>query len=393
MAELQTITSATDTGRVMADNEDRKIRATINNKSPNTLSGGTVFSDATKGLSLDTSRALTLTDAYANGGITYQNGIDSEYDVAPDPSQLQFLDALNNDTKNKLIGSLPKIGANAKMTTVQPKAEQPNMLKTITGEAGKAVGDTLTALENTAVTDYQNDLTNWVSQGKYWFDPNSELKPDLDKYLDNMPSAVDALRNSAFNKAFHGRTDTAPDAATTFLAPMINPAAVHNKNQAVSTLMNPLNLADRAAGKGFAGYVSSQAIKGAAGGLTGGPKGIAAGAIVGVVKGIFTWFAAKAEDAANAKKAQEAYELSLREWTLKRNQRLIAEKEADFKNRQIAEAEYTVIEDNKKEKAEAKKLQRIGEGRAMLKNVLMNAGKGGQAYRDRRAAAKATRRV
>lgn len=398
MAQLQTIADANKAIDDSAANVQTSVSDYLNKPSstplsvPSTISGGSAIPDATKGLSLNTGSSLTLTDQYAKEGFPNQNDSTSSYDVQQDP----FIKSLEMDKSGRLIGSVPKIGSSAQLKTAGSDGANKTdngMGMTVTGQVSQEVGNTLQALENTAVNDYQNDLAYWQSQGKFWFDPNSEIKPDLDKYLDNMPSAVNALRDSSFNKVFHGRTDTPTDAATTFLAPMINPAAVHNKNQTISTLMNPLNLLDRKAGSGFAGYVSSQAIKGAAGGIGNGAVGAGVGAVVGVVKGIFTWFSAKGEDANNLKQAQQKYELDLQDWTVKRNKRLIAEKEADFKNRQIAEAEYAVVEEGKKDKEEAKKLQRISQGRSMLKNVLMNAGKGGQAYRDRRASAKATRRV
>lgn len=399
--QLQTISKATNE----MDNNDKQFLSTIgeyvsspspqSQSAPNTISGGTVFSDATKGLSLNSGSALAMTDQYANEGFDYQRNSTSAYDVQQDPYKL-FIDALGRDKDGKLIGSAPKIGANAQLKVAGSDGTSKTdsgMGMTIAGEVGKTVGDTLTALENTAVNDYQNDMTFWESQGKYWFNPNSEIKPDLDKYLANMPSAVDALRNSGMNALQKGKTDSFGEGAYNML---LNPAATKGTNPGLMVL-NPatplFNAFDRKAGQGFSGYVGSQAAKGAMSGMAGGGIGAGVGAVVGVVKGIFTWFSAKGEDAANKKKAKEEYEIALREWTLKKNQRQIAEQEADFQNRQNAEAQISANEEAKKEKAEAKKLQRISEGRAMLKSVLMNAGKSSQAYRDRRAQVKSSRRV
>lgn len=246
-----------------------------------------------------------------------------------------------------------------------------------------AAGELFSSLDNASMNDYQNDVQFWTSQGKFWFDPNSEIKPDLDKYLDNMPSAVDSLRGHGVAALHKGDTNTAGEVLQNVF---INPAAAKTKNKAISYIINPLSAFDKIGGDGFAGYVGAKA---AEGGMAGG----APGAVIGIVKGIFTWFSAKGEDAKNAEKARQEVEIAERDWTVKRNKRQVAEKEADFKNRQAAEATHAATEENKKDQAEAKKLQRISQGRAMMKNVLMNAGKGSQAYRDRRASVKASRRV
>lgn len=253
MAGLQTIS---DANRAI-DDSTANVQSAVNDylnkpgasSAPNTISGGTSTFNTTKGLKLDSGSALALTDQYANEGFAYQNDSTPSYDVQQDP----FIKSLEMDKSGRLIGSVPKIGSNAQLKTAGSDGTNKTdsgMGMTVAGQVSQEMGNTLQALENTAINDYQNDLTYWQSQGKFWFDPNSELKPDLDKYLDNMPSAVDALRGSGMNALQKGKTDTFGEGAYNIL---LNPAAGNHSNKAVSYVLNPLSALDKKAGSGFAG--------------------------------------------------------------------------------------------------------------------------------------------
>ncbi len=370
MAELQTIDTSRTTQRLM-DSADRKIRSTMDKYDPPktiTGAGGSLFnnaasglsldsgsalktlassssgdgptsssgpvgtiSHATEGLSLNTDKAKALSDKYARGEFKYQHDASAPYDVPlPDDS---FIVALENDKNGRLIGASPR--------------KSTEIAKGILGPVANTISDTITAMENAAVNDYQNDLQYWTAQGKYWFDPNSEVKPDIDSYLDLMPKATEALKG------------------------------------------------------GPAGYIGTQvakgAMSGAAGGLAGGGVGAGigagVGAAVGLVKGIFTWFSAKKEDRENQERVQKEFERFEKEWTIRYNKRRLAKDQAHFEKRNQAMEQDSVKKQNEKERAEAKKASSIRENRALMKNALMSAGKAGQAYRDRRVAAKASRRV
>ena len=64
------------------------------------------------------------------------------------------------------------------------------------GIAGSVVGNMAQRKAESATNEYNKMLENWMAQGKYWFDPNSNVTPDFDEYIDGMPSSTDAAADS-----------------------------------------------------------------------------------------------------------------------------------------------------------------------------------------------------
>lgn len=301
-----------------------------------------------------------------------------------------------NDPTGKYIGATvkpidpsAKVRAQAVMDQTEPgKAFNEAMGK---GDGGKGldfakdassaasgVADRLfTATQNVTQNQRQADLIKWKEDGKYWFDPNSDLKPDLDTYLSQMPSATDALVQGSPIAKLGLNKNAAGNTASSVL---INPSGFKVKNQAVSNILNPTNLADRKMGEGFANYVGSKAAQGAmSSGL--GPQMIVGG-IVGMFEGIFGWTEAKDEDTRNKKAATEEYKKALRDWTVNRNKRLIAEKQEKYAEQQAALDRSETLQKTKG----AEKALNIAARRKQIATVLANTGSISKSNRDQRLA-------
>lgn len=299
------------------------------------------------GMSLKMPASLGMQDytEYKKGNLDKQFYSTPPYDVQPNSQQ--FMAALMEDEKNLLIGALPAIGQgqNARLKTAGSDGggggQFSSFMKQVgvqgVSEVGKMVGDTISAVQNTRFNDYQDDLTYWLSQGKFWFDPKAELKPDLEAYLAQMPNAVDAVGGG---KAFG------------------------------------LNIGGGMASGAAAGFAS------------GGPIGAAAGAVVGgltgLVKSIFTHRAAKDQDKKNKERARQQYEKELKEWTINRNKRIIAQNELDAAKRNQA-LEAKIAKDEAAEAAtKIKKELSAIERRDLIKSAILTAGNAGREYRQRR---------
>ena len=290
-----------------------------------------------------------------------------------------FMDSLSSDTENRMIGAVPKIASGARFkysgpstTAISPSSTKSSGVGAQFGSAagaaaGQAVGETLQALENTAMNEYEDDMTRWLAEGKYWFAPDAELKPDLEAYLDKMPSAVESLKGSGMNAIQKGSTDTVGEGVYNVA---LNPAALKTNNRAVSGVLNPLSLLDKSQGEGFAGYVGSQAAKGAITGSAGGWIGSIVGAAVGVVKGIFTWGAAKREDKKINEDVRVELEKKLKEWTVNKNKRLIAEQAAEEARRQAAFTDMVISKKAKKGTTDLNKAKVATSKRQLMRAAL-----------------------
>lgn len=296
------------------------------------------------GLSLSMPKTLGQADytEYSAGNFDKSLYSSSPYDVQPDTEQ--FMLSLMEDNKNKLIGSIPRIGQNADLKFAGSEAVKPSLWSQVGKQvgvqglqaAGNMIGNTLSTLENTQYNDYQNDMNYWLSQGKFWFDPKSELTPDIDTYVAQMPSAVQAVGGA----------------------------------------------------RSFASNIAGGMATGAAAGLGAGPVGAAVGAgiggLTGLVKSLFTYNSAKNEDAKNRSRAMQAYERDLKEWTINKNKRIIAQMEADAQNRNAAQSALTAKNEAMEAAADVKKENSARERRAVIKNAIMTAGNAGREYRQRR---------
>jgi len=145
-----------------------------------------------------------------------------------------------------------------------------------------------------------------------------------------------------------------------------------------------LSLLDKSQGEGFAGYVGSQAAKGAMTGSAGGWIGSIVGAAVGVVKGIFTWGAAKREDKKINEDVRVELEKKLKEWTVNKNKRLIAEQKAEEARRQAAFTDMVISKKAKKGTTDLNKAKAAISKRQLMRAALLTAGSKNREYRQKR---------
>lgn len=303
------------------------------------------------GLSLDNSSDVV---DYKSGNL-----MDGEYDDS-------FLFELYQDDTNRLIGSVPKIGESKpeslrlkdpsfvseykagnlskdfyKPGSTEESASQPSKQQDfgkIAAQAGTVASDLMNANSNLSRTEYQNDLAYWEGQGKYWFNPYSDVEPDLESYMDMMPSSTESLEKGT--------------------------------------------LTGGALGGGEAEYVFNKAGQRAVQGSALGPWGAAAGGAIGIVEGLFSWGAAEEEEKKHAKRAQSQFERALKEWTIRKNRRLSSQRQQGY-DRRVSERE------KREAKEKAKKREKavgISERRRQMMDVLMNAGNVSKAARQERLA-------
>lgn len=250
-----------------------------------------------------------------------------------------------------------------------------------------ALGRYMDARQQGAVNDYNVDVTNWKEEGKYWFDPTSELRPDLNRYMEKMPSAVDALKNSStfmgneFNTKRPG-----PGVAEGMLNPIsdwtINPASFRSNNKAVQYALNPISIADRRMGEGFSAHVGSKAAEGAL--KTGvGPQMIV-GALVGVIEGIFGWKSAKAKDAKAKAAALEKYERELKEWEIHQERQIRESRIASERGLASRRLSFAAAGKAEKETKDSASTMAILQRRKQMMEALQSAGSTTEAYRKKR---------
>jgi hypothetical protein len=265
--------------------------------------------------------------------------------------------------KNKIDASLGRIDAAA-------TEERSGPTKADFQTVQAALGATVQATDNLHRDEFYTDTEKWRQEGKYWFDPKAELKPDLDAFLAKMPSEVENLRSSSFN------TDN-KNVGTGLLNTSINPASFKVDNKVVSNVLNPLNLADEVMGEGFASYVGSRAAKGAM------SSGFV-GAAIGIIEGIFGWSAAQDADKKAKQQARDEYLIQVKEWERSQRERNQAVREQASANAQ-ARAEKRLAEAKTKEAQDkAKRDLRIAANRERMKAALVGAGDLNQAARESR---------
>lgn len=171
------------------------------------------------------------------------------------------------------------------------------------------------AMGNVAVNQFNQDTANWNAMAnRYWLNPSSDVRPDLDALLSAQPSRVQSLQSGQLTGG----------AVTKW-----GPAGV-----ALASGLNPIGgIAEVAGGekwRGVAEYSGNKAGQRALEGLSAGWQGAIAGAIIGAIEGIWTWGQATKEDAATKRQAQAEFEAAMKEWTTRRNKARAERRSADY---------------------------------------------------------------
>jgi hypothetical protein len=232
----------------------------------------------------------------------------------------------------------------------------------------QAAADSISkAQQNLARTEYEQDVADWKAKGQYWFDQNANLKPDIEKYMEGMPSSIDALKEGSWVTSLQtGETDTAGEYLSSVF---INPAGGKSGNDTADAILNPLNLLEQAGwvDEGYVNYIGGKASEGA---MSGG----VIGAVIGIVDGIFSWDSSKKEDAKRKKAARDEYERKLEEWTFNTNKRLADAATARAKETQNKQIAYSDKRKAEKTTEKNQKISDIGAARKEMATALLNAG-------------------
>lgn len=148
-----------------------------------------------------------------------------------------------------------------------------------------------------ASADYQRELAA-LQQKKYWWDPNYDVRPELEEYMEDVPSARDKLIDSTLTGGKMG------GGAAEF---------AHHKG-------------------------GQRALQGASiGAMVGGwgaPIGAVVGGVVGLIEGFFTWGEAKDKDKEVRRKQRRQYERDLKKWKAQR-EKLVADRNRQLRQLQI----------------------------------------------------------
>lgn len=314
--------------------------------------------------------------AYVGDG-NFSTSAEPEGSVSPE--YFSQMEKILNDTTGKYIGAIPKIGEAAPgKTAILGEMNQPataaktdNTGKQTLQTAQNTVGTITDAKKTLTYNEQQDDLRKWQEKGKYWFDPNQDLRPDIDKYVAQMPRELDSIEQGSIVAPLA----TEEASVQKFLSMGLNPAGFKTDNEIVSNVLNPLNLFDRLAGDGFANYVGARA---AEGGMTGGVPG----ALIGVVEGLFSWFSAKDADEKRERQTRADAEEALKQWTVNRNKRLAAQRKELYEQRKIDAA----TQEAKREKKDNKVSTNVATRRQAMANALISAGGISAANRSERIA-------
>lgn len=226
---------------------------------------------------------------------------------------------------------------------------------------GQIISDLSQARAALSTEDYYNELNKWKQMGNYWFDPNSEVEPDIESYLRQMPSKTDALLKGTFTRGAITRNQTGFGIAglATGLDPAFGLAALVSKDKP--------GMFEYAYHKGGRGALIGTALGGWAGAIVGG--------VAGLVEGIFTWGSAQKEDEEARKKERAAYERALAEWQAKRK-KMIFNKNLNYQQARLnyirsQRAEEEAEEKQKKQSRHLNARQRRDRLSAAIKDMMV----------------------
>lgn len=255
------------------------------------------------------------------------------------------------------IPSTPETRAAARL---QPEAPSPTKKaseytkKDIARAGARMAGDFIesetAARGQMASADYARQMQDYKQQGKYWFDPNATLEPDLEAYVAEMPSAVDALSDTTIagmfgseSKAGHVLSKTGERAATGAIA--------------LSEL-------------------------GPVGAIIGGVVGGA----IGIVEGFIGWGDAEEQDAKTKRRLTREYQQKLREWQARRAQRISNYNDQLGQRQMQARLAYSKKREAEAEKEKVEKKASASKNRAAIAAAIMQSGQAAAQSRSGRVA-------
>ena len=169
----------------------------------------------------------------------------------------------------------------------------------------QTIGQESAAKGSDADAEYKGEIASWKDNDKYWLDPTSDVKPDLDAYMSSMPSKTQSLSKGTMTGGQLGKSD----AGNTVL-------------QVVEPTGGWAKVVEQVGGekyKGFTEYVGNKAGEGAISGSSMGWQGAIAGTIVGSIMGAWNWIDGISKDDKERKGARDKYERAVKEWVARQN--------------------------------------------------------------------------
>lgn len=251
-------------------------------------------------------------------------------------------------------------GAQTAATAIDEGINWKSLAQDVSGIGKGVVSSLAQQYADRAEQEYNKNMADWEAQGKYWFDPNRDLKPDIEAYLNEMPTQTEML--SKGNKA----------------------------DSPVVAAIDPASYIAQQAGGNKAGYIARQGAKGAlkymgSGGSYGWIGAIVGGA-VGIVEGVLGWSNAESADKEMRKRTLTEYERKLKEWTMKRNTRIANQMIQVAQNKGVKDALRAGIEKEKKAKKKLNRNQSIAAKRTAVAQALFQGGAASAKNRAKRAA-------
>lgn len=239
----------------------------------------------------------------------------SGVETTPSPSTISAIKSQKAqalETEAALLANKRELADTEKQLQVENKKQgAADVAKNIASSGSDIFNELLQTNANYASANYAQKQAEWQQKGLSWFDPNQDLRPELDAYLDQMPSRREQLSEGTVTKGLTS-ANVKGDTGGGWWGWVANPAGA---------------IVEKASGdewQGVADYTWNQAVNRAMqiGGKTNSAYGYLAGAVVGIVEGVYNWNSAIMEDKENAKKARDAYLKKLQEWQVKRNQKV-----------------------------------------------------------------------
>lgn len=223
----------------------------------------------------------------------------------------------------------------------------------VTGSLSNLLGEWRKSNSDEAQAAYAQDLSEWKRTGKGYFDPNVDVTPELNMFMEQVPSKVEALEGEL---AIGDMAES--DNVFGWIA---NPAA----NIAAEAGMD----------EGKASYVGEQTWMDAINGYIEGSQsgGFIGGAVQAVLDGVLGYFShsanydeAVAADKKRMEQVRKRYELAMKRWLLKRWDK--NQQSATRARKQMARA-LTHEKKEKERKKEKKKNESIVARQRALKTI------------------------
>jgi hypothetical protein len=216
-------------------------------------------------------------------------------------------------------------------------------VQSATAIAGNVAQNLSQTKKDFAANEYANKVAAQPGEAMYWLDPNSDVRPDIEKYMATTPSALESLKKSTWlGGSYHNTGSDAGNVAT--------------------AVVDPLGGITEASGlfkKGQANYVAEHAQQKAVEGLKGGVVSMVINGVWGIVEGFMNWDTAEKQDEKAKQEARDLASKALRTWEINQSKK---------RNLIMAQQEATSLA--KKKERSATKVKNAMDNRSRLMGML-----------------------